>query len=276
MEKCMVVPFRFLLMIACACALPLLLDSRASGAEVYRYAGATTLQRDFMLEAAHKFGATHNVRFELEGGNSNAGIKALSAGGIDLAGSGRFLTGKEKAAGLVEYLVGWDPLVVVVHSSNPIENVSSEDLRRMLLGTVINWNQIGGRDLPLVQVAAPPGSGVHDAVEQFLLKKEQHISSQAIISLVVADADKNVSLLPAGFTVTSRSMVDAARIKIVKVDGFLPDRATVASGQYPLIKPLLLVTKGKARGALDLFVNFAKSPEGQTIIAKKFIPLAAQ
>lgn len=265
---------RLFFVIVFACGLPLLPDAHATGAETYRYAGATTLQRDFMLEAAHKFGATHNVRFELEGGNSNAGIKALSAGGIDLAGSGRFLTDKEKSAGLVEHLVGWDPLVVVVHSSNPIENVSSEDLRRMLLGTVFNWNQLGGRDLPLVQVAAPPGSGVHDAVEQFLSEEGQHISSQAIVSLVVADADKNVSLLPAGFTVTSRSMVDAARIKIIKVDGLLPDRKAVISGQYPLIKPLLLVTKGKAKGTLALFANFAKSPEGQSIIAKKFVPLA--
>lgn len=265
---------RFSLVIAFACGLPLLPDAHASGTETYRYAGATTLQRDFMPEAAHKFGASQNVRFELEGGNSTAGIKALSTGGIDLAGSGRYLTSKEKAAGLVEYLIGWDPLVVVVHSSNPIENVSSVDLRRMLLGTVINWNQLGGRDLPLVQVAAPPGSGVHDAVREFLLKEEQYISSQAIVSLVVADADKNVSLLPAGFTVTSRSMVDADRIKIIKVDGLLPDRGTVISGQYPLIKPLLLVTKGKAKGNLALFVNFAKSPEGQAIIAKKFVPLA--
>lgn len=265
---------RFFLVIAYACCLPLLPDAHASEAETYRYAGATTLQRDFMLEAVNKFGSTHNVRFELEGGNSNAGIKALSAGGIDLAGSGRFLTNQEKAAGLVEYLVGWDPLVVVVHSSNPIENVNSEDLRRMLMGTVFNWNQLGGRDLPLVQVAAPPGSGVHDVVEQFLQEEGEHISSQAVVSLVVADADKNVSLLPAGFTVTSQSMVDADRIKVIKIDGLLPDRVAVISGQYPLIKPLLLVTKGKARGTLALFVNFAKSPEGQSIIAKKFVPLA--
>jgi len=272
----MAVQFRFLLVIAFAWALPLLLNGHAFGAETYRYAGATTLQQDFMLEAADKFGATHEVRFELEGGNSSAGINALIAGGIDIAGSGRFLTGQEKTAGLVEYLIGWDPLVVVVHKSNLIENISSEDLRHILMGTVFNWNQIGGRDLPLVQVAPPPSSGVHDAVEQFLLKEGQNISSQAIVSLVVADADKNVSFLPAGFTVTSRSMVDAARIKVIKVDGLLPDRVSVASGQYPLIKPLLLVTKGKARGNLALFVNFAKSPEGQAIIAKKFVPLADQ
>lgn len=265
---------RFFLVIVFACSLPLFLEESAAGAEILRYAGATTLQREFMLEASNRFAAAHDVRFELEGGNSGAGLKALSAGMIDLAGSGRFLTSPEKAAGLVEHLVGWDPLVVVVHVSNPIENVSSADLRRMLLGTVRNWNQIGGRDLPLLQVAAPQGSGVRAAVENFLHNEQKHISSQAIVSLVVADADKNISLLPAGFTVTSMSMVDAARVKVIKLDGFMPNRQTVSAGEYPLIKPLLLVTKGKANGTLALFVNFAKSPEGQAIVAKRFIPLA--
>jgi len=263
---------RFLVVTAFALFLPLFLAGHAVGAEILRYAGATTLQRDFMLEASNRFGAVNDVRFVLEGGNSGAGIKALSTGTIDLAGSGRFLTPQEKAADLVEHLVGWDPLVVVVHATNSIENVSSEDLRRMLLGTVRNWNQLGGRDLPLVQVAAPSGSGVHEAVEQHILAN-QRISSQAIVSPVVADADKNVSLLPAGFTVTSLSMVDVARVKVIKVDGLTPNRETLSAGHYPLVKPLLLVTRGKAKGKLALFVNFAKSPEGQAIIAKKFIPL---
>lgn len=269
----MAFPRRFFLVIAFASLASLFLVGHAAGIEILRYAGATTLQRDFMRDASHRFGSAYDVRFELEGGNSGAGIKALSAGKIDLAGSGHFLTGKEKAAGLVEHLIGWDPLVVVVHATNPIENVSREDLRRMLLGTVRNWNQIGGRDLPLLQVAAPVGSGVHEAVEQLLLG-DQQISSRAIVSLVVADADKNVSLLPAGFTVTSMSMVDAERVKVVKVEGVMASHQTVAAGEYPLVKPLLLVTRGKAKGTLALFINFAKSPEGQAIIAKKFVPLA--
>src|SRR5512133_3738134 len=99
-----------------------------SGAEILRYAGATTLQRDFMLEASQRFGAVNNVKFDIEGGNSGAGIKALSAGTIDLAGSGRFLTKQEKTSGLVECPLGWDPLVVVVHVTNPLENISKEDL----------------------------------------------------------------------------------------------------------------------------------------------------
>lgn len=265
--------FRYLLLAVVAGFAPLLTAGDVAGGEVLRYAGATTLQRDFMGEAATRFSAVHDVRFEIEGGNSTAGIMTLAAGGADLAGSGRFLTSKEKAAGLVEHLIAWDPLVLVVHESNPVENVSREELRRMILGTVINWKELGGRDLPLLQVSAPQGSGVHNAVEQYLQEGE-HISPRAIISLVVADADKNVALLPAGFTLTSLSMVDADRVKIVKVDGKYPNRETVDNGEYPLIKPLLLITRGKPAGVLALFVNFARSPEGQEILEKKFIPLA--
>ena len=264
---------RFFVVIAIACCLPLFLDGRVAGSELLRYAGATTLQRDFMLDASRRFATVHDVRFQLEGGNSSAGLKALSAGAIDLAGSGRFLTAKEKKMGLVEHLIGWDPLVVVVHATNPIENVRSEDLRRMLLGSVRNWKQLGGRDLPLLQVAAAPGSGVHEAVDIFL-HNEQHVTPQSIVSPVVADADRKVALLPAGFTVTSMSMVEAAQVKVIKVDGLLPNRQNVMAGEYPLLKPLLLVTRGKAKGTLALLVNFAKSPEGQALIAKKFVPLA--
>lgn len=267
----MTFPSRFFV-IAFACCAPLLLGGVASGSEILRYAGASTLQRNFMPEASLRFGAAHNVTFKVDGGNSAAGLKALRAGVIDLAGSGRFLTTQEKAAGLVEHLLGWDPLVVVVHVTNPLGNLSSADLRRLLLGTVRNWKEVGGRDLPILQVAAPSGSGIREAVDDLFLA-DRHLSPPAIISLVVADADRNVALLPAAFTVTSLSMVDVEQVKIITVDGFLPTRINVAAGNYSLLKPLLLVTKGKPKGTLALFVNFAKSPEGQAIIAHKFFPL---
>lgn len=260
--------------IVCICSAFVFLADSAVAVEMIRYAGATTLQKDFMPDAAHRFGAAHNVKFQLDGGNSDAGIKAVGTDSIDLAGSGRFLTSKEKADGLVEHLLGWDPLVVVAHATNPIGNVSRANLQRMVSGAVRNWKELGGRDLPILQVAAPSGSGVHTAVRHLILDDEP-ISRRAIVSLVVADADRNVALLPAAFTVTSLSMVDVENVKVIKLDHFPPDRQTIAAGDYPLIKPLLLITKGKPKGSLALFISFAKSPEGQSLLAKKFIPLAS-
>lgn len=255
-------------------ATALVLTSGAHGAELLRYAGATSLQRDFMPDAAHKFEAHNGVKFHIEGGNTAAGISALRTGKADIAGSGRFLTAQEKADGLVETLIGWDALVVVVHASNPIENISLDDLRRMVSGEIHNWQQIGGIDLPILQVAAPAGSGIRDSVEQLLLPSGRHIPAQSIVSMVTSDADRNVAQLPAAFTITSMSMVDAEGIKTITLNEVTPGNTTIAADEYPLLKPLLLVTKGQPREKLALFIAFAKSPEGQAIIRKKFYPLA--
>lgn len=255
------------------CAALLFVTAAAHGAEILRYAGATTLQRDFMPEAAHLFEAQNGVKFRIEGGNTDAGLNALRAGMVDIAGSGRFLTAREKAEGFVEHLIGWDALVVVVHATNPVENISLDDLRRLVTGEIRNWRQVGGRDLPVLQVTAPPGSGIHDSVERLILGDERHVATQAIISLVAGDADRNVAQLPAAFTVTSLSMVDARDIKTIAVNETAPNSTNVAAADYPLIKPLLLVTKGPPREKIALFIAFASSPKGQMILRKKFFPL---
>jgi len=61
-----------------------------------RYAGATTLQRFFMPEAARVFADQTDLLFSVEGGNTAPGLAALLKGEIDVAGAGRHLTEQEK------------------------------------------------------------------------------------------------------------------------------------------------------------------------------------
>src|SRR5512135_2028410 len=93
------------------CGLIILLVPRSAPAEeLLRYAGATTLQHSFMPEAARIFQGDTGVRIQIEGGNTNPGIKALLAGEVDMAGAGRHLTAEEKKQGLIEHFLGWDTL----------------------------------------------------------------------------------------------------------------------------------------------------------------------
>lgn len=258
------------------CCLLLLAPAGVRAETPLRYAGATTLQHDFMPEAARLFEKETGISFVIAGGNTNPGLKALRNGAVDIAGSGRFLTAEEKAAGLVETLIGWDPLVVVVHASNPVVNLTPEQVRRLVSGEILNWREVGGRDLPVLQVATPPGSGMADAVVQLVLGGGK-ISPRAITSMIVAEADRQVTQLPAAFTVLSRSMVDAPDTKVVTISGQLPDGETAAEiKRYPYIKPLLLVTRGKPAGPVAEFVDFSRSRAGQEILGKKFIPLKSE
>ncbi|MCM2264219.1 MAG: phosphate ABC transporter substrate-binding protein [Desulfuromonadales bacterium] len=250
----------------------LLIPAVASAEELLRYAGATTLQRSFMPEAARTFQSDTGVRIQIEGGNTNPGIRALLAGEIDMAGAGRHLTADEKKQGLVEHFVGWDVLAIVVQRINPVEKLSLEQLRAIFSGEIRNWKDVGGKDEPIVVVTSPKGSGMRTSVQDLILK-EKAFTANEVVSGVVGQADQQVAMFPAAVTAVSLSMVDNARVKTLSVDGVAPTAVNVAAGRYPLAKPLALVTRGQPKGQLQRFVDFATSARGQAIMAKQFVPL---
>jgi phosphate transport system substrate-binding protein len=246
--------------------LGLLVPGYAAAEELLRYAGATTLQRSFMPEAARSFQADTGVRIQIEGGNTNPGIRALLAGEVDMAGAGRHLTAEEKKQGLIEHFVGWDVLAVVVQKSSPVETLSLEQLRDIFAGGIRNWKAVG-------VVTSPKGSGMRTAIQDLILK-EKAFTANEVVSGVVSQADQQVAMFPAAITAVSLSMVDNTRVKTLSVDGIAPTAANVAAGRYPLAKPLALVTRGQPKGQLQRFIDFATGARGQAILAKQFVPAA--
>jgi len=264
-----VVHFQVPFLVAC---FGLLLSTPASAEGPLRYAGATTLQRDFMPEAAAIFTKSTGVNVTISGGNTDAGLQALQAGTVDIAGAGRALNSTEKAAGLREHQIGWDPLIFVVHRSNPVGSLSRDQLFGIFSGKIVNWKELGGRDQPLVVVIGPENSGMYSAVQELVLLGGKPTSA-ALITPLVADGDQQVAQLPTAICALSKSMVDQAEVKMLRVDGIEPSATEVTNGRYPLLRPLSLVTTRVPHPDTKRFVDFARGTEGQQIMAKKFYPV---
>ena len=239
--------------------------------EILRYAGATTLQRYFMPEAARIFYEQTGVRIRIEGGNTNPGINALRQGRIDLAGAGRHLSETEKSEGLVEHFLGWDVLAIVVNRENPVENLSRQQLQDIYSGQIANWKEVGGQDQPIIIVTSPKGSGMRAAVQELILNGQDYLQIE-VIAAIVAETDQQVSLLPTAITALSQSMVDNPNVKTIDVDGIQPTPENIVKAKYPLAKPLALVTKAVPVGNLKRFIDFSLSSRGQNILKKHFVP----
>lgn len=264
-------PFRWRLTIGALFAL-LSGVGPASAEDAIRYAGATTLQQFYLPEAAIAFEARTGGLITDQGGNTDPGLRALAAGKIELAGAGRFLTPAEKAAGLVEHLIGWDALAVVVHAGNPVENLNREQLKGLFSGKIGNWRELGGADLAVQVVSSPVGSGMRAAAVELVLGALP-MTRRELISARVADSDDQVARYPGGICLLSHSMVQAREVKVLAVEGVLPTRESVANRRYPLVKPLQLVTRGQPRGLTAQFVEFSRSAEGQELLARHFFRL---
>ena len=59
-------------------------------------------------------------------------------------------------ANLVFTEIGSDELVVIVHKSNPVASLNKTQLKGIATGKIVNWNEVGGPDLPIKVVVTGP------------------------------------------------------------------------------------------------------------------------
>jgi phosphate transport system substrate-binding protein len=56
----------------------------------------------------------------------------------------------ENGIQLIERVIGWGAVALVTDSSNPIQELSLEQVRKIFVGEIRNWQEVGGLDQPIV------------------------------------------------------------------------------------------------------------------------------
>jgi len=210
----------------------------------------------------------------LELGAANA-IRALRNGTADLAFVERTLdpaetldpeTGRER---LTVWPLATGALAVVVHPSNPVPGLTLEQLQGALTGSVRRWSELGGEDRTIGLVCREPGAPLRDAFERGLG------GTRVIGSAVVMPGDEAiadyVASHPGAIGYISAPWA-GEQVKVLALDGALPDVATVAEGRYPLTYPLLLVTPSAISSKAKAFVDYVYSHEGQGMVRQSYAP----
>ncbi len=212
-------------------------------------------------------------RFSFVPGGPNTGVLDALRGTVDGGGLARNL-GPSDPPGVVLNPFALSALCIYTHPSNPVANLSRATVQQLLTGQATNWSQI-------------PGSQRTDSI----------VSVGAVISAPVAlywasvflDPGLRITYSPRTFTTTSQvrdyvrtdpaawgygDLIETQGVHLVSYNGVPCNRATVRAGTYPAQRPLAVVTKGPARGALKRFLRWIKtSPKARKVIATRYIPL---
>lgn len=136
--------------------------------------------RDVIAAAAH-----HDII--VIPNKSNLGLLALFGGKADLAMISTALINETETIRRTNPDLHLDELrtfavtrtraALVTHSSNPVQSISNEDLRRVLSGEVTDWQELGGVSLPIRVVSVREGGGVVASVEASVLGVGKHITA---------------------------------------------------------------------------------------------------
>ncbi|WP_406007659.1 substrate-binding domain-containing protein [Streptomyces sp. NBC_00637] len=122
------------------------------------------------------------ARITVDPHGSTAGIRELAAAAADGKGSPPVvaLSDGPKPTGLDalrENRVAVSVFALVVHDDVPLKNLSTADVRRLYLGQITNWEEVGGPDLPVVLVSRDANSGTRQVFQRRVLGRGEIANS---------------------------------------------------------------------------------------------------
>lgn len=237
--------------------------------------GSTTMA-PLMMAIARRFQTRHpGVQIEVQMGGSGQGVSDTRQGKADIGMVSRALGETERD--LYAIPVGRDGVAIIVHKDNPVASLSDRQLRDIYTGKIINWRQVGGRDAPMQVLAGPPGGGSTELLTHYLRLPYDQIKARRQIA---ANADRIAGVAADPHTIiwvsvgeAERMALDGVPIKLLAVGGVTAGSKTIRSGNYPISRPLTLVTRGAPTGTARAFIEFCVSSQvTDLVLAFDFVP----
>ena len=228
--------------------------------------GSTSMEK-LSNAAAESFMWEHpKVTVNTEFTGSSAGVEAVLAGNADIGNSSRSLKDSEKQKGATENIVAIDGLAVVTDPSNPVENLTREELIQIYTGMITNWKELGGRDLPIVVIGREAGSGTRGAFEELLEIEESCVYANELDSTGAVMA--KTASTPGAIGYVSLDVTNET-VRVLSLDGIAPTAESIRQGSYVLSRPFIMATaeeSGEENVLVQEFLQYLRSEKGKQII----------
>lgn len=242
--------------------------------------GSTTVGPIAKAFAEYYMGQNPDVNITVSESGSGNGAKSLINDACQVADMSRFMKGKEFKAAVekeifpVAHVVALDGIAIVLHPSNPVGELTVQQVKDIYLGKIKNWKELGGPDQAIVMISRDTNSGTFETFEKLVMKKDKIAEGCEYVGSNGA-ARGRVQSTPAAIGYVGIGFVDRS-IKALKINGVYPTGRTIASGKYPIARPLYMFTNGypKMGSHLYRFVTIHLSKKGQEIVKRiGFVPV---
>lgn len=233
------------------------------------------------------------VSIAVTGGGTGTGITALVNGTADIANASRKMKDNEiadaQANGInpVEFTVAIDALAVVVHPDNPVSRLTISQLADIFTGRITNWQEVGGRDAPIILLSRETNSGTHvyfleEVVREGDAENKDIFAPQTLLMPssvgITSEIRRNPNAIGydgLGYVTEHEKMLAIAPNS--QSPYVVPSVASGADGTYPIARGLYIYTAGQPTDHIADYLHWIMGPEGQAIVAELgFVPLGEE
>jgi phosphate transport system substrate-binding protein len=211
---------------------------------------------------------------------SGTGFKGLKSGMADIAAASRPAKLKEVNAladfadltnKRSEHIIGIDGLAIIIHSQNPIQRLSVQQLRQVFSGEIDDWSQLGGRIGKINLYSRDDNSGTWDSFKRMVLGKQYSLHAKARRFEANDELSDEVSSDINGIGFVGLPSVRRAKLIAIS-DGFgkalKPNKLSIATEDYALSRRLYFYTDEESENTyVNEFITFVEGTLGQSTVA---------
>ena len=179
--------------------------------------------------------------------------------------------------------IGREAFVFFVHHRNPVDALTSEQIRKIYSGKITRWSEAGaaGNSSVIKPFQRNEGSGSQTMLQKIMGDTpimpplmEDRLGDMGGIINDVASYRNREEALGFSFRFFASEMFKNGKIKLLAIDGVAPTRENIRNSTYPFIAEFCVVTVGERSENTRKIVEFLLSPAGQELIDKVgYVPL---
>ncbi|MEG6616665.1 phosphate ABC transporter substrate-binding protein [Peptococcaceae bacterium 1198_IL3148] len=215
-------------------------------------------------------------------GGSGFGVKSAINGTFDIGLVSRSIKDEEKEqipnGQLIK--VGTDALAIAVNPENPVlqvkPNLTTEELKGIFAGEIKTWKELDPQlpDRQIVLAIRDLGGGASEVFDTTVMQGTP-VAKEAIqlpsMGALAGKVMENVDAI--GYVSTGFVDQNQGKIAVLSIDGVEPTDENIASDQYKISRPLIMVTKDQPTAQQQKFIDFVMSAEGLAVVKEMgFVP----
>jgi phosphate transport system substrate-binding protein len=205
------------------------------------------------------------TKIETAANGTDAALKNLLDGKIDIVAMGRGLTPAEKAQGLEQVRLQREKIAIVVSADNPFKgSLTSRQFARIFRGQITNWSQLGGPSAKIRLIDHPSTSETRNTFRTYPAFKNAEFATGPDATQLNNENTAEIikQLGKDGISYVLANQVSKLQnVRVLQLHQALPDDA-----RYPFSQPLVYVYKKNPSVSIVDFLGFTLAPPGQKAI----------
>ena len=243
------------------------IDGAAALLPVY----AAFVQASYPPESVEFNGESYTPESKMQYTNTRGAYQGLAEGTVDIVigvapSAEQKSYAEEQGRELVYVPIAREAFVFIVNKDNPVDGLTSEQIRDIYSGKTVQWSEVGGRHILIDAVQRNPGSGSQSAMISFMNGIPMQRNPLRFFG----------SSIGFSFRYYVEGIVRNGGVKMLSVNGVYPDPAHIADGSYPVTTDVLAVYDAHNDNPnLPVLLDFICGETGQKIIEENgYVPLS--